>query len=264
MSIPSLEINTGDLLPCVNATLQNSDGSAFNLTGCTVSFQLSQNGHVLFAKSANVVNASAGTVQYAWQSGDTNQFGVCTGVFIVTLLGGATQTFPTVGVFYVIFPLQPSTSSAAPAYTSFSEVMSHLNVQGPDSSGNYTVYWLPVSQQGIQAQVNHANLYLSSLVPSLTSMDPRYPFAQLAALDLACMGVLVAASGGMLLGATDYKLGDLFVTKGTVGKFALQSAVQSFQASFTRNVMNLSTVAVAAEARLGQEVPRYRGGLINP
>ncbi len=264
MSIPSVEMNTGDLSPSINATLQNSDGSAFNLTGCAVTFQLSQNGQVLFTKSAAVVNASAGTVQYAWQSGDTNQYGVCTGVFIVTLPGGATQTFPTVGVFYVIFPLQPSTSSTAPAYASVSEVMSHLNVQGPDSTGNYTVYGLPVSQQGIQAQVDHANLYLSSLVPSLTSMDPRYPFAQLAALDLACMGVLVAASGGMLLGAADYKLGDLFVTKGTVGKFAIQSAVQSYQDSFSRNVMNLSTVALGAEACLGREVPHYKGGLINP
>ena len=68
------------------------------------------------------------------------------------------------------------------------------------------------------------------------------------------MSVLVAASGGMLLGAADYKLGDLFVTKGTIGKFAFQSAVQSFQDSFTRNIVNLSTVAIGAEARLGHDV----------
>jgi hypothetical protein len=259
MSFPSVEMNTGDLSPSINATLQNSDGSAFNLTGCTAAFQLSQNGQVLFTKPATVINASAGTVQYSWQSGDTNQYGVCTGVFIVTLPGGATQTFPTVGVFYVIFPLSPSASSTAPAYASFSEVMSYLNVQGPSSTGNFTVYGLPVSQQGIQAQVDHANLHLSSLVPSLTPMDPRYPFAQLAALDLACIGVLVAASGGMLLGAADYKLGDLFVTKGTVGKFSFQSAVQSFQDSFTRNIVNLSTVAVGAQARLGHEASHRRG-----
>ncbi len=90
-------------------------------------------------------------------------------------------------------------------------------------------------------------------------MDPRYPFAQLAALDLACMSVLVAASGGMLLGAADYKLGDLFVTKGTVGKFSFQNAVQSFQDSFNRNIANLSTGAVSAQVRLGNEVPHYRG-----
>ena len=73
------------------------------------------------------------------------------------------------------------------------------------------------------------------------------------------MSVLVAASGGMLLGAADYKLGDLFVTKGTIGKFAFQSAVQSFQDSFTRNIVNLSTVAIGAQASLGHDVPRCRG-----
>ena len=93
----------------------------------------------------------------------------------------------------------------------------------------------------------------------MTSTDARYPFAQLAALDLACMAVLVAASGGMLLGAADYKLGDLFVTKGTIGKFSFQSAVQSFQDSFKRNIMNLSTVAIGAGARLGHEVPYCKG-----
>jgi hypothetical protein len=265
MSIPSVEMNTGDLSPSIAATLQNNDGSIFNLTGCAVLFQMSQQGTVLFSHATTVVNASAGTVQYNWQSSDTEDvYGVCTGVFIVTLPGGATQTFPTVGVFYIIFPIQPVTPSTLPQFTTFSKVLGPLNVQGPDSTGMYTVYGLPVSQQGIQAQVDHANLYVSSLVPGVISTDSRYPFAQLAALDMACMGVLVSASGGMLLGAADYKLGDLFVTKGTVGKFALQSAVQSFQDSFTRNVMNLSTVAVGAEARLGREVPRYRGGLINP
>ena len=258
MSIPSVEMNTGDLSPSIVATLQNSDGSIFDLTGCTVLFQMSQQGQILFSHAASVTNASGGVVQYNWQVGDTEDvYGVCTGQFVVTLPGGATQTFPTVGVFYIIFPIQPLiTPSTLPQFTSFSDVMGRLNVQGPDSTGNYTVYGLPVSQQGIQAQVDHANLYISSLVPNLVSTDPRYPFAQLAALDLACMGVLVSASGGMLLGAADYKLGDLFVTKGTVGKFALQSAVQSYQDSFSRNVLNLSTVALGAEAHLANEIPR--------
>jgi hypothetical protein len=266
MSIPSIEMNTGDLSPSIVATLQNSDGSIFNLTGCTVLFQMSQQGQILFSHAALVTNASGGVVQYNWQQSDTEDvYGVCTGQFIVTLSGGAIQSFPTVGVFYIIFPIQPvTTSSTLPQFTTFSDVMGHLNVQGPDSTGNYTVYGLPVSQQGIQAQVDHANTYINSLVASVTSTDPRYPFAQLAALDLACMSVLVAASGGVLLGAADYKLGDLFVTKGTVEKFALQSAVQSFHDSFSRNLMNLSTVALGAEAQLGREVPRYRGPLMNP
>ena len=264
MSIPSVEMNTGDLSPSISATLQNSDGSTFNLTGCSVMFQLSQQGNVLFSKAATITNAVGGMVRYDWQSGDTDYYGVCTGVFSVTLPGGATQTFPTTGFFYVIFPLQQATSTCAPAFTTFSEVASHLNVQGPDPTGTYTIYGLPVSQQGIQAQIDHANIYVNGLVPSLSPSDSRYPFARLAALDLACLGILVSASGGMLLGAADYKLGDLFVTKGTVGKFAIQSAVQSYRDSFSRNVMNLVTVALAAEASAAREVPQYKGGLINP
>jgi hypothetical protein len=150
--------------------------------------------------------------------------------------------------------------SSYPSFTLLSEVITHLNAAGPDSNSNYTVYGLTVSSNSVQDYVDHANTYIGSLVPSVTSTDPRYPFAQLAALDLACMSVLVAASGGMLLGAADYKLGDLFVTKGTIGKFAFQSAVQSFQDSFTRNIVNLSTVAIGAQARLGHGVPHCREG----
>ena len=148
--------------------------------------------------------------------------------------------------------------STYPAFTSLEEVIGFLNATGPDSNSNYTVYGLSVSGNSVQAYVDHANTYIGSFAPSVTPMDPRYPFAQLAALDLACMSVLVAASGGMLLGAADYKLGDLFVTKGTIGKFSFQSAVQSFQDSFTRNIANLSTGAVSAKARLGNEVPHHR------
>jgi len=148
--------------------------------------------------------------------------------------------------------------SSYPSFTSLSEVITHLNATGPDSNSNYQVYGLSVSSNSVQAYVDHANTYMGSLVPSVTATDPRYPFAQLAGLDLACMSVLVAASGGMLLGAADYKLGDLFVTKGTIGKFAFQSAVQSFHDSFTRNIVNLSTVAIGAKARLGYEVPRRK------
>ena len=149
--------------------------------------------------------------------------------------------------------------STYPAFTSLEEVIGFLNVTGPDGNGNYVVYGLSVSGNSVQAYVDHANTYIGSFVPGVTSTDPRYPFAQFAALDLACIGVLVAASGGMLLGAADYKLGDLFVTKATVGKFSFQNAVQSFQESFNRNIANLSTGAVSAQARLGNEVPQYRG-----
>ena len=148
--------------------------------------------------------------------------------------------------------------STYPAFTSLEEVIGFLNATGPDGNSNYLVYGLSVSSNSVQAYVNYANTFIGSFAPSVASTDPRYLFAKLAALDLACMAVLVAASGGMLLGAADYKLGDLFVTKGTVGKFSFESAVQSFQDSFTRNIVNLSTVAIGAKARLGYEVLRRK------
>ena len=146
-----------------------------------------------------------------------------------------------------------------PAFTSLSEAVSHLNASGPDTNGNYTVYGLPISTGSLQTQVDHANKYIASLVPSLTgpgSIDPREPSAELAALDMACIGILVTASGGMLLGAADYKLGDLFVTKATVGKFEYQSTIESYRDSFTQNITNLSTVALGTKAVLGCRVPR--------
>ena len=82
--------------------------------------------------------------------------------------------------------------STYPAFTSLEEVIGFLNVTGPDGNGNYVVYGLSVSGNSVQAYVDHANTYIGSFVPGVTSTDPRYPFAQL------------AASGGMLLGAADY------------------------------------------------------------
>ncbi len=264
MSIPSVEMNTGDLSPSIVATLQNSDGSIFDLTNCTVVFQLSQQGKVLFSKAASVINAKSGVVEYDWDAGDTDFSGVCTGLFIVTLFGGATQTFPTVGVFYVIFPVQQPMASAVPAFTSLGEVINHLNCVGPDPTGNYTIYGLPIGQASLQAQVDHANKYLSSLVPTLLegSSDARLPSAELAALDIACLGILVTVVGGSLVGVTDYALADLHVNRAGPYAFAIKTAIAGYQRSASANLANLSTVALAVNCT--RRVPRYQGPSLEP
>jgi hypothetical protein len=264
MSIPSVEMNTGDLSPSIVATLQNSDGSVFDLTSCTVVFQLSQQGKVLFSKAASVVNAKSGVVEYDWAAGDTDFGGVCTGLFIVTLFGGATQAFPTVGVFYVIFPVQQPMASAVPAFTNLSEVINHLNCVGPDPTGNYTIYGLPIGQASLQVQVDHANKYLSSLVPTLLegSGDARLPSAELAALDIACLGILVTVVGGSLGGATDYSLSDLHVNRAGSYAFAIKTAIDGYQRSAAANLANLSTVALAVNCT--RYVPRYQGPSLEP
>jgi hypothetical protein len=84
------------------------------------------------------------------------------------------------------------------------------------------------------------------------------------ALNLACLRVLVAASGGMLLGAFDYRLGDLFITKANIGKFAFQNAVQGFKDCLIRALLNFSTPVMTANMQAAGEVPTYKGGLISP
>jgi hypothetical protein len=86
----------------------------------------------------------------------------------------------------------------------------------------------------------------------------------MAALNLASLRIVVAASGGMLLGAFDYRLGDLYITKASIVRFAFEHTVQALRDELLRILVNFATPVVAAEATAKDEVPTYRGGLINP
>jgi len=153
-----------------------------------------------------------------------------------------------------------------PSFTSLSEVVSHLNATGPDDNSNYTVYGLTVSEGTMQAHVDHANKYLASLVPSLTgpgSTDPRESSAELAALDIACLGVLVTVVGGSLVGAYDYVLGDLRVTRGTPYAFAIKTAIDGYSRSAAANLQNVTAVAKIKTANLASQVPQRRPLIID-
>ena len=150
-------------------------------------------------------------------------------------------------------------------YVAVSDVQAHLNASFDSGSLIYTVFGLPVAQASFQAHVDFANLYVNSIVGAdLVSDNPRYSWAKMAAFNLACLRVLVAASGGMLLGAFDYRLGDLYITKASVSRLSFEGAVKSFQDDLVRTLMNFSTPVMAAEATAASEVPTYRGGLMNP
>ena len=252
-------MNTGDLQPSLQATLLNPDGTAANLTGATVVFTMSQRGLVLFSNPATIVNAANGVVEYNWQPGNTNYYGSCIGVFAVTYSSGLTQTFPVGAQLNIVFSLQ------YPQFTTLDEVINHLNITGPDSNDNFTVFGLTVSADTVQAHVDHANKYIFSLVPSLSQVtDPRWPNAELAALDLACLGVLVASVGGAMVGAYDYFLGDMRVARAGPYASAIKTAIAGYRESAIRNLQNVTTVVVAAEAETAEHVPRYQGGLISP
>jgi len=150
-------------------------------------------------------------------------------------------------------------------YVTVNDIQAQLNASFESASLTYTVFGLPVAQASFQAHVDYANLYANSIVgQDLLVTDPRYNWAKMAAINLACLRILVAASGGMLLGAFDYRLGDLFITKATIGRVAFEDAVKNFKDDFIRMLMNFATPVVAAEASAKDDVPTYRGGLVNP
>ena len=144
--------------------------------------------------------------------------------------------------------------SSIPAYTTLSEVISHLNVQGSDP--NYTVYGLPLSTSIMQAHVDHANKYIYSLAPNLDQSDIRFVSAQLAALDIACLGILVTSVGGSLVGAFDYFLGDMRVAKSGPYAFAIKQAIDGYSSDAEKNIANTTLPVASANANLSCKVPR--------
>jgi len=152
-----------------------------------------------------------------------------------------------------------------PSFTSLSELVSHLNASGPDANSNYTVYGLTISVASVQAMVDHANKYVFSIVPSLTgpgSVDPREASAELAALDIACIGILVTVVGGSLVGAYDYSLGDMHVARAGPYAYAIKTAIDAYRQSVIANLGNVSTVSLAANST--RRIPHYSGPELFP
>jgi len=251
-------MNTGDLQPSLQATLLNPDNTPADLTGASVVFTMMQQGAVLFSNPATIVDAVNGVVLYCWLPGNTDYYGSCVGVFVVTYPSGLTRTFPVGAQLNIVFPPQ------YPQFTTLGEVISRLNVTGPDSNDNFTVFGLAISADSVQAHVDYANKYLYSLVPSLTPTDSLYVNAQLAALDIACLGVLVTSVGGSLVGAYDYFLGDMRVARAGPYASAIKAAIDGYRSSAIANLANVAAVVSAAEASAAGKVPRYRGGLVSP
>jgi hypothetical protein len=138
-----------------------------------------------------------------------------------------------------------------------------LNASYVDASGNYTIFGLAVSQTSLQAHVDYANLYVNSVVgQGLTETDERYNWAKMVALNLACLRVLGAASGGLLFGAFDYRLGDMFITKGSASRLAFETAFQGFRNELLRVIVNLTCPVQSVNST--RHIPHYRGPELNP
>jgi hypothetical protein len=260
----TFQIVKGDLKPVLNVILQYEDGSAVNLTGANVNFQMSQNGVQLLNKPCTIINATSGQVQYQWQAGDTNYLGLCPAQFLVTFSDGTTQSFPTSQDFIVEFMAPPSVTGApTPGYINVDDVQAALNATFDGTY--YSVFGLSISPASMQAQTDYANAYIIGFRGSILSKsDSRYIFARQAAVDLAALRTLVIASGGSLEGAFDYFLGDLRIARAAPYATAIKNTIEDLDLDLQRQMMNFSTPAKVADAQNAQNVPTYRGDLVSP
>jgi hypothetical protein len=150
-------------------------------------------------------------------------------------------------------------------YVSVSDVQAQLNMTYDAGNHVYTVYGLNITEASVNAHVDFANTYVNALLGrDLAVDDPKYNVAKLAALNLACMRVLIVSSGGAMIGAFDYFLGDLRVARAGPYAEAIERTIRGLTEDLMRQIINLTLPVKAAEASAAEEVPTYRGDLMNP
>jgi hypothetical protein len=150
-------------------------------------------------------------------------------------------------------------------YATVSDIAGALNATYDSVNHVYTVYGLTIQESSFQAHLDFANTYINALLGrDLTENDSKYSIAKMAVIDLACLRILVVSSGGAMIGAFDYFLGDLRVSRAGPYAEAIERTIKGFQEDLVRQLVNLTSPVKTAEASASEEVPRYRGGLINP
>lgn len=100
---PDFTIKRGDTGPPLNRTLYGQDGAVQDLTGATVVFNMAKGSTVVVSHATcTVVDATLGTVRYAWQANDTATKGTYKAEFQATLGDGTVVSFPDNGNFNVV------------------------------------------------------------------------------------------------------------------------------------------------------------------
>jgi hypothetical protein len=92
-------IKQNDTSPQIGAILKDGSGNPIDLTAATVRFHMRRIGAsaASVTSAATIVAADAGSVKYAWSSGDTATAGSFQAEFQVTYTGGGIETFPNDG-----------------------------------------------------------------------------------------------------------------------------------------------------------------------
>lgn len=98
-------LKAGDTSPTLTATLTASDGTALDLSGASVQFQMrpsdATDGTLTVDAPATVTDPANGRVRYAWSSAETATAGRYHAEFDVEYADGSTETVPNAGWFFI-------------------------------------------------------------------------------------------------------------------------------------------------------------------
>ena len=144
-------------------------------------------------------------------------------------------------------------------FVSVENVTDELNATGTydEASDSYVVFGIQVAAVTISAIVANVNGYVSDF----SNVDPtskQYNSGARAALALACMRVLIAASGGTITDANNYTVGDLSVTKASVTTNAYSGAVNAFHDAYEREIANFGSGGKTGKNTLASQLTRCR------
>lgn len=95
--VDTFNIKKGDTKPVLATTLQYSDGTAIDLNGATVSFNMGNVDYSAYTSGqCNITGSSTGQCEYRWTGGvDTGSIGTYWGEFEVTWSAGSILTLPS-------------------------------------------------------------------------------------------------------------------------------------------------------------------------
>lgn len=96
-------VKQNDTSPAMQATLQDADGNAINVTGASVRFHMRAVGstQTVVDAAATIVTALSGIVKYEWDAADTDTVGSYQAEFEVTYADASVETFPNDGYIRV-------------------------------------------------------------------------------------------------------------------------------------------------------------------
>jgi hypothetical protein len=92
------EIKRNDTKPYLSVTLQYANGSAVDLTGGSVLFNLARNDNTyatVFSGLCVITGSLTGECEYQWTASNTNRSGLYLGEFQINLSGGKIMTLPS-------------------------------------------------------------------------------------------------------------------------------------------------------------------------